>query len=480
MRVYLLTPASTNVLASRRYATLEPALMPMALAYLGGALRAAGHEVQLRDQAATTLPNERVVDEVGAARPDLIGVSVLTGAWRNTVELIRALRRRVPGTPTVMGNTHATVFVDEVLGEGYADHVIRGEGEEAIVELANALERGTPLGAIAGLSWIDGDGIHHNPDRGPIEDLDALPLPAWDLLDLRAWRYQRIPLVNLRTHPVPIMASRGCPYRCSFCSQDKVVKRFRRRRIEAVVDEIDTMITRFGFRAYGFNDSYFPWTRESGLEFVDRLRARPWHRDTRWVTETRVDRVDDELMGAMASVGLHAIFYGFESGNEGVLQGLGKGTTLEQGREAVRIAHRHGVRVVGFFMLGMPGETRQTIEDTIRYAMDIGVDIAKFAITIPYPGSPLFDQLGRRQLELEECDQFTSWFDWSGREGRLLWAPEGLAPEQLQYLQRWAMLRFYARPSYVWKALRQGLFSPSEVALGGHLLLSRFLASSRP
>ena len=475
MHVHLLTPASSNVLASKRYAALEPALMPMAIGYLGACLREAGHTVTARDQAATLRSNEATVAEaIGIpGEPILIGVSALTGAWRNTRLLAQEIRRRRPDAWIVMGNTHATVFAGAVLQDGLADFIVRGEGEHTIVELADALQRGGDPAGIQGLSWRDGATVRHNPDRPPIADLDEIPWPAWDLLDLSAWRYQRIPLVNLRTHPVPLMASRGCSHACTFCSQDKVVKRFRKRRISKVVDELDHHVRRHGFRSFGFNDSYFPWDHDTGLEFAERVRSHDWHQDTRWVTETRVDRIDDALMGALARSGLHAIFYGLETGNARMLDSLGKGTTLEQGREAVRIARRHGVLVIGFFMIGMPGETRDSIEDTLRYAIDIGVDIAKFAITVPYPGSKLFDALGRDQLDPEQCDQFTSWYDWTNQGDASLWSPEGFTPEEIVRLQRKLMLRFYARPRFVLSALRRGLFTPREMLMGGRLLLGR-------
>lgn len=477
MQIYLLTPASMNVLQSRTYAVLEPALMPMALGYLGAVLRQGGHQVLLRDQAATVMSGDAVLDEMVGFEPDVIGISVLTGAWHSVVKLVEKIRVRLPGARIVMGNTHASCFAEEILGEGHADYVVHGEGEETLPDLVDALGDGRDPGSVPGISWMDGTTCRRNPDRPPIEDLDALPYPAWDLLDLSAWRYQKIPLVNLKAHPLPVMASRGCSYSCSFCSQDKAVRKFRHRRIEKVVDEIGTMVDRHGFRCFGFNDSYFPWDRESGLEFCDRLKARPWNEDMRWVTETRVDRVDDELMAAMKSAGLHSVFFGFESGNQAVLKSLGKGTTVEQGREAVRMAHRHGVKVIGFFMIGIPGESREAIEETVRFAIDTGVDIAKFAVTVPYPGSHLFDRIDSRQLSLEDCDQFTSWFDWTGRCEVPVWAPDGMSGEDLVHLQRSAMVRFYARPSYVWKALRENLFSVSEMAFGGWILLSRLIRS---
>ncbi len=479
MHVHLITPASQAVLRSQRYAALEPALMPMALAYLGAVLRRDGYRVSLRDQAAQTWSNARVIREIRRLEPDVVGVSALTGAWSNIVALVQGIRAASPETRIVLGNTHATSFAHGILERGLADFVVRGEGEHSLAALVAALDKDLGLEGVFGVSWRDDAGVHHNPDREPIADLDSLPWPAWDLLDLSAWRYQQIPMVNLRSIPVPLMASRGCNHACSFCSQDKVVRAFRKRSMERVVAELDHHVREHGFRCFGFNDSYFPWCDEVGLEFADRLRSLPWHSQARWVTETRVDQVSDRVMGALARSGLHAIFYGFESGDPAVLGRMGKGTTLEQGREAVRIAHRHGVLVIGFFMLGLPGDSRETMQRTVRYAMDIGVDIAKFAVTVPYPGSPLYAGLGRDWLEPAECDAFTSWSDWWGDEAVGLPSPSGLPAGDVTRAQRRAMLSFYARPAFVLRALRSGLFTPREMLTGGRLLLSRTKGSGR-
>jgi len=476
VRVHLVVPVSSNILRSRLYAQFQPCLLPMSLGYLGAVLRQEGHTVSMRDQPADLRATGDILDEVEQLRPDLLGLSVLTESWSTVVPMVSEARRRVPGLKVVMGNTHAAFFAEEVLANGHADFVIRGEGEETLADLARTLDQGGALSDLAGLSYRDGDRVRHNPERGPVTRLDALPYPAWDLMDLSAWRYQRFPLVGLTSAPVPIMASRGCPYTCTFCSQDKWNAGVRRRDVGRVVDEIDFMVQRYGFRSFGFNDAYFPWDRESGLEFCRRLRAHSWHRDVRWVTELRVDRMDDELVREMAAAGLHAVILGYESGNEEILRSTGKGTTLAQGEQAARLLRRHGVLAVGLFMIGLPGDTRATIRDTFRYARRCKVDIAKFAITIPYPGSPLWELMGRDSMpSAEECERFTSWFDWAGAASRPVWSPEGVSPGELVRLQRWGMLQFYARPAYIARVLGSGLFSPGEILRGGGIMLSRAL-----
>jgi anaerobic magnesium-protoporphyrin IX monomethyl ester cyclase len=481
MRIHLIVPASRAVLGSRIYARFQPCLLPMSLAYLGAVLRRDGHDVTLRDQPADLRSNERILDEIQRLQPELLGLSVLTESWSNVVELVQQVRSRWPEMRIVMGNTHAAFFADEVLAKGYSDFVVRGEGEETMAHLARTLAGGGDLSGVAGLSFrADGEN-HHNPDRPPVADLDALPRPAWDLMDRGAWRYGRFPLVGLTSAPAPVMASRGCPYSCSFCSQDKYVRGFRRRSVARVVEEVAEDVERYGFQCFGFNDAYFPWDRESGQEFCDRLRTFSWCDDVRWVTEMRVDHLDDAGVRSMAGAGLHAMILGFESGNEGVLASTNKGTTLEQGRHAARLLREHGVLAVGLFMIGLPGDTPETIRDTFRFARECKLDIAKFAVTIPYPGSPLWERLDRESMPSpEECDRFTSWFDWAASGSLPVWTPSGVTPEQLVRLQRRGMLEFYARPSYVLKVLRSGLFSAGEVAQGARIMLSRSVGRSRP
>jgi len=442
----------------------------MSVAYLAAVLERDGHQTTIIDQVPERLDNAGIVARLQEENPDALGVSLLTTTVEHALELIRLVREWRPELPIIAGNQHATMFADDLLSHQMADYVVRGEGEETVVELAGALQEGADVDQILGLSFLRGGKVVHNPDRPILEDLDRLPYPAWHRVDLFNPSYMELPVIGVYSTPLAVMASRGCPFGCVYCSQDKHYKKVRLRKISKVVDEIESHVDRYGVEWLTFNDAYFPWNRRQGLDFADEMIRRGLHRRVRWTTESRVDRVDEELMMRLSESGLEVIFFGFESGNQAILDRAGKGTTLEQARQAAQAARNAGVAVMGFFMLGLPGDTVESCWETVRFAMELDCDFAKFAITVPYPGSALYDEL-RGQIDGRQFEKFTSWYNWASGRDELIYSPEGMTVQELISVQRMGMLRFYARPTQVYRHLRRGTIRPKAMALGATVLL---------
>lgn len=470
MKLALVVPGSRAAVENATYRELFPQLLPMSVAYLAAVLEEDGHETVIIDQVPARLDNAGLVRRLLEEQPDAVGVSLLTTTVEYALEMIALLRQRSPDLPIIAGNQHATMFSEELLVHRAADYVVRGEGEVTIVELARALQDGASVDDIAGLSFRRDDRVVHNPDRPIIEDLDALPHPAWHRVDLFNPSYMELPVIGVYSTPLAIMASRGCPYGCVYCSQDKQYKKVRLRRVGKVVDEIEAHVDRYGVEWLTFNDAYFPWNRRQGMDFADEMIKRGLHKRVRWTTESRVDRVDEELLMRLKESGLEVIFFGFESGNQAILDRAGKGTTLEQARQAARAARKAGVAVMGFFMLGLPGDTVESCWETVRFAMELDCDFAKFAITVPYPGSALYEEL-RGQIDGRQFEQFTSWYNWASGRDELIYSPEGMTVQELISVQRLGMLRFYARPTQVVRHLRKGTIRPRAMALGARVLL---------
>jgi len=500
MKVALIVPGSKAAVTNPRYRALFPHLLPMSAAYLGAVLERGGHDVVLIDQAVRCMSNQELVATLVREKIDVAGISLLTTTVSNVLDLVSILRKELPGVPVVMGNHHASLFAQDLLANGIADLVVRGEGEATLLETVDALERSgkhgkanlgaealgkanlgaavlgesnlgaAVLGKIEGLSFrCDGEVIH-NHQRPVIADLDSLPYPAWHLVELFHPRYMELPIIGVYSTPLSVMASRGCPFHCVFCSQDTQYKKVRLRDTLKVVDEIEELVDRHRFEWFSFNDAYFPWTRKQGFEFADELIRRGLHKRVRWITESRVDMVDDELMRRLRESGLSVIFFGFESGNQRVLDLAGKRTTLAQAKKAAQAARKAGVLIMGFFMLGLPGDTVESCWDTVDFAIDLDCDFAKFAVTVPYPGSALFDQQKGR-IDASQFEKFTSWYDWASGDEALLYAPEGMTVQELLSIQRAGMLKFYARPSQVWRHLSRGTIRPGPMLTGATVLL---------
>jgi radical SAM superfamily enzyme YgiQ (UPF0313 family) len=475
MKVALIVPGSKAGVSNPRYRELFPHLLPMSAAYLGAVLEKGGHDVVIIDQIARRLSNADLVEVLRREQVDVAGISLLTTTVSNVLDLVPRIRRELPRVRIVMGNHHASLFAQDLLANGAADLIVRGEGETTLLETVNALEGGDglekgDLGKIRGLSFrCDGEVIH-NPQRPVIADLDSLPTPAWHLVDLFNPAYMNLPIIGVYSTPLSVMASRGCPFHCVFCSQDTQYKKVRLRDTLKVVDEIEELVDRHRFEWFSFNDAYFPWTRKQGFEFADELIRRGLHKRVRWITESRVDMVDDELMRRLRESGLSVIFFGFESGNQRVLDLAGKRTTLAQAKKAAQAARKAGVLIMGFFMLGLPGDTVESCWDTVNFAIDLDCDFAKFAVTVPYPGSALFDQQKGR-IDASQFEKFTSWYDWASGDEALLYAPEGMTVQELLSIQRAGMLKFYARPSQVWRHLSRGTIRPGPMLTGATVLL---------
>jgi radical SAM superfamily enzyme YgiQ (UPF0313 family) len=471
LRVHLVNPTSDLKMICGEYARFHSPIPPTSIAKLAAVIREQGHTVAIFDQFATKDSSENFSETILVGNPDIIGFSVLSPAMPTTQELITIIRKKGTTAKIVFGNTHATIYDEDLIRLRWADFIIRGEGELAFADLLDCIANDGDFSTVLGLSWRDQEKTVRNPDRPQIDDLDKLPYPAWDLLDLN--NYRGAPLLAMRDIVLPVQAARGCPYRCIYCAQDKVHKRFLTRSPAGVADEIAYMHSRYGVSEFGFIDAFFPSSVEYGLDFAEELARRQL--PIKFSTETRVDRVDGKMLKALAEVGLHAVMFGFEVGDPDILATLNKKQNLEQCYLAMRAAKASGVTTVGFFVVGLPGETIETIQKTIRFAIDLDVDIAKFNMAIPFPGTEFYRQVyGDEGDTRSRYEQFSSWYS-GDIEG---YSSTTLSSKKLRRLQDQAMLRFYARPTIVWRHLRKGTISIRDMLAGAWILIRRGLFHS--
>ncbi len=407
---------------------------PLGLLYVGAALRQAGHEVTLRDGALE--PEAALLDAVRAHRPRVIGLSAMRHNWEPTMALARSLRRAAPRATLVLGGPMASCWQEETLQLCPAlDYAVIGEGEQTMVELCEALEAGAGVEQLPGLAWRDGQRVVVNAARPPEGDLDRLPLPDYSLLDLRRYRpsvgfYNRLPSMNLIT-------TRGCNRRCTFCVAEG---RLRRRSVDAVLDELELMVRRHGVRHVTFYDEGLTISRRRALELCRRMEQRGL--DLTWCANARVDEVDAELLAAMRRAGCWKLLYGLESGVQKNLDAVGKGTTVEQARQAIRLTREAGIETFGTFMFGIPGETFAEGLQTIELACSLPLDYASFLNLVPYKGSQIYDDLPRH-------GRLTG--QWS--TNLISFVPHSMTFAQMARLNELAARRFYRRPSYLARRL---------------------------
>lgn len=375
-----------------------PKVPPLGLAYVAAALERDGHRVRVWDQ---------VVDPV---EPRLAGFG-LVGATAVTPQIKAAWafleKAKAKGAQTVLGGPHPTCLPDESLAIPAVDYVVRQEGEQTVVELARALTRGKPPEGIAGLSCKrDGQPVH-SPDRQPVAELDTLSFPAHHLFpDISRYTGAQ-PLLGRRTRALPLLTSRGCPHDCSFCCKGVFGRSFRIRSPENVVQEWEYLVKRFHVNEIGIQDDVFNFDVDRAIAICRMIVERGLQ--VPWCTPNglRADRVSPELFRAMRESGCERVAFGVESGNQGILDSLGKRETLDQIEHAFDLAGRAGLETMGFFMFGNVGEDGSTMDQTIDLALSLKPTYAQFTMATPYPGTRLYDTVRREgRLLVDDWDRY--------------------------------------------------------------------------
>lgn len=383
MRILLI---NSTVSRPSPHARVSP---PLGIAYLASYLRERGHEVHLLDLNVAGYNPKRVDLVLGRVRPHVVGVSAYTETYPNAVALTAQAKAFDPAVHVVLGGPHPSILPAEVLRETVADTVVIGEGEQTLAELVAALEGGGDLSAIAGLAWRrDGEPVIN--ERRPLLEADAVGLPARDLLSLEFYE----DAFNVLT------ARGGCPYRCPFCSASHIWEgRHRPRSPKAVVDELEMLVRDYGAGFVFFVDDIFTLRRqwvEELLGEMERLAGL-----FTWACGTRVDRVDEELLQAMAAHGCVGIQYGVESGSQSILDSV-KGIEKERALEAVRWSVAAGIRTTASFMVPFPDDTEETVRETFRFMeilKDEGAEIL-MSYTTPYPGTTFYDRADELGLKI--------------------------------------------------------------------------------
>ena len=421
---------------------------PVGLALIAAVLEREGYQVAVLDANALKLQPEAVVPLVSDA--DVIGLTAITPTINTAIAIARQLKKAYPALPIVLGGAHATLLSEETLATApEIDIIVRGEGEQTIIDLLSALENKEPLDNIPGISYRKYGEVVSNPTRYKNINLDSLPFLAYHLLPWR--RYKPHPPHGRALPFAAIITSRGCPYRCSYCSKPIFGNKFRGQSPERVVEEVAYHKRRFGIKEFAFYDDVFTLDKRRAQAIADEIIKRGLK--IHWTCETRVNLVDKDLLRHIKQAGCYAIAYGIESASQEILDTLNKDITLDQAEEAVRLSQEVGLQTIGYFMIGSPGESPETIRQTIDLAKKLKLDFAQFAVTIPFPGTKLYDLYldGRK-------DNNISWesfvYTRSGTDRAPVFESSLLKRDDIQYWTRRAYREFYLRLSYLWQRIR--------------------------
>jgi len=357
---------------------------PLSLATCARVVERDGHNLRVIDCPAVGVDRSSLAAMIKQIQPDFVFWNTATPTLKDDLALAETVRKAAPHAVTGVYGTHVTVLPEVALQSPCIDAVIRGEPEQTTRELC-ACQDGQITG-VQGISYKhrrDGK-LHHNPDRGflPPEDI---PSPAWYHLDTRPYR---LPISGKRF--LIIAPIRGCPFDCSFCTASVYYgKKLRKRPIQNVVDEIEENIRRFKVRDFLVWADTFTANRKYIEDFCHEILGRALK--IFWTCNSRVDTVDKNLLSLMKQAGLWMISFGLESGNIEILKRTRKKIDLETSEIAVTAAHQLGIRVSGHFMLGLPGETEKTLQETLDFALGLPLDIAQFYAAAPFPGTEMYE-----------------------------------------------------------------------------------------
>ena len=414
-------------------------MTPLSLPSCAAVAREAGHEVSVLDAVAESLDAAETVCSAQATDPDLIVLAVTTPTFDGDADVARLLRASTSAHVSAIG-MHVSALPDASLADGAFDSVVRREPEYTVRALADALQEGQPLSGVEGLSFRNGDAIAHCPDRPFISDLDALPFPARDLLNNE--RYVA-PLSS--TTQTLVAPARGCPWRCSYCTSACYYgNRIRRRSAANVVDEMQECVERFGIGEILMWADTFLADRSFVSEICSEILRRELQ--VRWICNSRVDTVDPAILREIREAGCWAVSYGVETGSQEILDRAGKGTTLLQARQAITWTRDAGLASMAHVVMGLPGETSSTVEETIAFLKEVDPDYIQVYCAVPFPGSELYDAALANEWIVDE-----RWAAFEQNHANM--RTDALSTEAIASARRRVFRGFYLRPGYAMRRL---------------------------
>lgn len=441
-------------------------LLPhIGVAYVAAAFVRAGADVGVVDSPAEQLGLDDVMRRVSEFRPHVVGFTASTYQIHEAAGVARAVRERFPDARIILGGYHASALPERTLNEFPCfDMAFYGESEPAAAEYTGRLRNCEPVHDIDGTAARINGGVRLNPPAPRPEDLDALPLPAFDLMPLHRYRgfYS---LWSRRDRPLTFCSARGCPFHCIFCFKS-TGDRIRMQSVDSMMNEMKRDVEQLGATQIVFTDEIFTYNKPRIKEFCERMQQTGYNKRVWWVCQDRVDLADAETLRLMKLAGCTTVSYGIESGSTEILKSIKKNVNLEQAIAAIRTTREAGIWADTNFIIGHPGETDATVRETINFALSLNPDSTSFAILCPFPGTKVADmaKAGQGGLRLLSED----WSTYGKQVGEAL-ELENMPRARLEHYHRMAYRKFYLRrtkwlslfrvvnmravPMYLWHSL---------------------------
>ncbi len=429
-----------------------------------------GYPIEILDCQAAGVTWKNFWPEVEKRNPDIVGIGAQTCFAENAYRALREIKKNAPRIITVAGGAFFSFLAEESLTTCDAiDFVVRGEGELSFLELLRTMENGRQdFSQVKGLSYRQNGGVVHTPARPLIDDLDTLPMPAYHLLPMDRYHFR-----DTYTYTT-VNTSRGCPYRCIFCSAWKFYgQTWRSRSARKVVDEMELLHKEYGIQYIMFGDDNFNHSRHRNEVFLSELARRKLN--INWMMEARMDTVlrDADLLPLMKKSGLFYILFGAETGREEDLIHLKKEQSAARVVEGMNILNRLGISTIACFIVGLRSDTPETVAHTIRYAKSLDPSTPIFLALTPFPGTDLY--------EAAKAGGWIEIWDWDKYDfAHAVMNTETLSIKEVQKLLRRAYIRFWLRPSALFKRLFSDNYWVKEPIISGFRRKIKFLPPKDP
>lgn len=383
---------------------LENTYPPLGLAYIGAALEEDGHDVKIFDLTLDPYRTiENKIKDVTRFSPDIAGISTMSHNYANALDVAKYIKDET-NTYIVFGGPHPTIMLEDVLKNKFIDCVMMGESEDTFLKMCRYFDTG--FYGIDGLCYKNNGNIIIQPKKNYIENLDDIHFPARHLLQLDKYKL----VDDYGDKMVTIISSRGCPYRCTYCYKGLFGRTYRQRSPYNIIEEIKLCIEEFGYSSFYFIDDLFTFNLER-VESLTSLMIKE-NLDIRWQCLARVNNATQKMFRQMKDAGCYKVHFGIESGNQQILNKVKKGITLEQIRNAVYYCKETDIKTKGYFMLGMPEDTVETMQDTLNFANELKLDDVMFSVTTPFPGTELWNSIDKNKIKsLSDAFYYTGNYD---------------------------------------------------------------------
>lgn len=435
--VLLINPKISEASQSKKINAMINITFPTSIGVLAGYLMAAGvGKVEIIDEQVHPIADEDVAMLLSSRdTPCIVGISVLTLNCGRAYELARKFKEIDPGITIVFGGIHPTVVPEEVLSSGAVDVAVRGEGEETFKELVERILQGKKFHDIDGISYLRDGAYIHNQDRPMIQDLDTIPPFPYHLFQEDLDRYPNFS---------GIFGSRGCPYKCTFCSSRSISgRKYRHHSVGRVIEEIKTLVRTYGQKSIFMMDDNIAVNKKHFKDLCDSIISEGLHKEAFFHGSLRGDNASEEILDMAWKANFRILYYGLETGSERLMRIIDKGETVAEVADAIRRAARRGFSVGTTIIFGLPTETRSDRYKTISFVKSLPLSSVRFNTLTPYPGTPVYLQEFPKGSILikKNWENFGVQYMWESDD--IPYVPEANDRIELIFDTMWANLSYY-------------------------------------